>query len=204
MARTHDYDDIPGTFVFDAERSRQGYHINMFCMSLMKAENRKAFKEDEAKYLDRFPLTPEQREAILKRDYNRMLELGGNIYFTAKLGATDGHSFQHLAAVMTGSTQEDYANMMLGGGRSVEGNRSKSGESGQAPQVRNRRKAEIEARSKDRNATWLGSSQEFRRRTCRRSARRSTTSGPRSPIGSGCSRASRNPRNGWRRPSRTS
>jgi protocatechuate 4,5-dioxygenase alpha chain len=56
-----------------------------------------------------------------------MLELGGNIYFTAKLGATDGHSFQHLAAVMTGSTQQDYAAMMLGGGRSVEGNRSRSG-----------------------------------------------------------------------------
>jgi protocatechuate 4,5-dioxygenase, alpha chain len=123
----HDYDDIPGTFVFDAERSRQGYHLNMFCMSLMKEENRKAFKANEAAYLDKFPLTPEQREAILKRQYNRMLELGGNIYFTAKLGATDGHSFQHMAAVMTGSTQEDYAKMMLAGGRSVEGNRSKSG-----------------------------------------------------------------------------
>ena len=121
------YDDIPGTFVFDAERSRQGYGINMFCMSLMKDENRKAFKANEAEYLKKFRLTPEQTEAILKRDYNRMLELGGNIYFTAKLGATDGHSFQHLAAVMTGNTQEDYAKMMLGGGRSVEGNRSRSG-----------------------------------------------------------------------------
>src|SRR5437879_3472570 len=128
MAREqHDYDDIPGTFVFDAEKSRQGYGINMFCMSLMKEENRKAFKANEAEYLKRFPLTPEQTQAILKRDYNRMLELGGNIYFTAKLGATDGHSFRHLAAVMTGSTQEDYASMMLAGGRSVEGNRSKSG-----------------------------------------------------------------------------
>ena len=122
-----EYDDIPGTFVFDADRSRQGYHLNMFCMSLMKAENREAFKANEAEYLNRFALTPEQREAIFKRQYNRMLELGGNIYFTAKLGATDGHSFQHMAAVMTGSTQEDYAKMMLGGGRSVEGNRSKSG-----------------------------------------------------------------------------
>jgi protocatechuate 4,5-dioxygenase alpha chain len=123
----HDYDDIPGTFVFDAERSRQGYGINMFCMSLMKDANRKAFKANEAEYLKKFNLTPEQTEAILKRDYNRMLELGGNIYFTAKLGATDGHSFRHLAAVMTGSTQEDYAAMMLKGGRSVEGNRSRSG-----------------------------------------------------------------------------
>ena len=122
-----DYDDIPGTYVFDAERSRQGYHLNMFCMSLMKAENRKAFKADEAKYLEHYPLTPEQREAILKRQYNRLLELGGNIYFTAKLGATDGHPFQHLAALMTGSTQQDYADLMLNGGRSVEGNRSRSG-----------------------------------------------------------------------------
>lgn len=128
MARKEQvYDDIPGTFVFDAERSRQGYGINMFCMSLMRDENRKAFRANEAEYLKKFSLTPEQTDAILKRDYNRMLELGGNIYFTAKLGATDGHSFQHLAAVMTGNTQEDYAKMMLGGGRSVEGNRSRSG-----------------------------------------------------------------------------
>jgi len=128
MAREqHEYDDIPGTFVFDAERSREGYGINMFCMSLMKDENRRAFTANEAEYLKKFGLTPEQTEAVLKRDYNRMLELGGNIYFTAKLGATDGHSFQHLAAVMTGSTQQDYADMMLKGGRSVEGNRSRTG-----------------------------------------------------------------------------
>src|SRR5438552_15817890 len=98
--RERDYDDIPGTFVFDAERSRQGYGINMFCMSLMKDENRAAFRANEAEYLKRFKLSPAQTDAILKRDYNRMLELGGNIYFTAKLGATDGHSFQHLAALM--------------------------------------------------------------------------------------------------------
>ena len=140
-----EYDDIPGSFVFDQERSRRGYGINMFCMSLMKDENRKAFKENEAEYLKKFPLTPEQTQAILKREYNRMLELGGNIYFTAKLGATDGHSFQHLAAVMTGSTQEDYAKMMLAGGRSVEGNRSKSGK--ERPS-RNRRKPKAKARRK--------------------------------------------------------
>ena len=137
MARErHDYDDIPGTFVFDAERSRQGYGINMFCMSLMKDENRKAFKANEAEYLKKFNLTPQQTDAILKRDYNRMLELGGNIYFTAKLGATDGHSFQHLAALMTGSTQQDYAAMMLAGGRSVEGNRSRSGKNAPSKHLR--------------------------------------------------------------------
>jgi protocatechuate 4,5-dioxygenase alpha chain len=84
--------DIPATFLFDAERSRKGYHVNMFCMSLMKAENRKAFKENEEKYLDQYPMTAEQRGAVLKRQWNRILELGVNIYFTAKLGATDGMS----------------------------------------------------------------------------------------------------------------
>ena len=144
------YDDIPGTFVFDAERSRQGFGINMFCMSLMKDENRKAFKANEPEYLKKFRLTPEQSEAILKRDYNRMLELGGNIYFTAKLGATDGHSFQHLAALMTGNTQEGYAKMMLGGGRSVEGNRSRSGKNAPSPFVAGgaAKKAAAKAKSK--------------------------------------------------------
>ncbi len=147
-ARPHDYDDIPGTFVFDAERSRQGYGINMFCMSLMKDENRKAFKANEAEYLKKFPLTPEQRDAILKREYNRMLELGGNIYFTAKLGATDGHSFQHMAAIMTGSTQEDYAKMMLGGGRSVEGKRGRAGRDKPAKAAKPKAKTKVKSRSK--------------------------------------------------------
>jgi protocatechuate 4,5-dioxygenase, alpha chain len=160
MARQqHDYDDIPGTFVFDADRSRQGYGINMFCMSLMQDENRRAFKANEPEYLKRFNLTREQTEAVLKRDYNRMLELGGNIYFTAKLGATDGHSFQHLAAVMTGSTQQDYADMMLKGGRSVEGNRSRSGKStpskflsAGAPTKKSAAKPKAKARAKSKTA----------------------------------------------------
>jgi protocatechuate 4,5-dioxygenase alpha chain len=126
MTSAKEYDDIPGTFVFDAERSRQGYHINMFCMSLLKADNRKAFKDNEEKYLDQYPLTADQREAILKRQWNRMLELGGNIYFTAKLGATDGLSFQQVASRMTGVTEQEYAQMMLNGGRSPDGNRYKS------------------------------------------------------------------------------
>src|ERR1700680_2606630 len=150
MAREqHDYDDIPGTFVFDQDRSRQGFGINMFCMSLMKDENRKAFKANEAKYLKKFNLTREQTDAILKRDYNRMLELGGNIYFAAKLGATDGHSFQHLAAVMTGSSQQDYAAMMLAGGRSVEGNRSRSGKDKAAkPKSKSKSKPKSSAKRK--------------------------------------------------------
>ena len=117
------FHDIPGTTVFDAVQSRRGFHLNQFCMSLMKAANRAAFKADEAGYLAGFPMSDAQREAVLARDYNRMIELGGNIYFLAKIGATDGFSFQNLASKMTGMSQEDYAAMMLNGGRSIEGNR---------------------------------------------------------------------------------
>ncbi len=118
-----EYDDIPGTTVFDAERSRQGYHLNMFCMALMKAENRAAFKANEAEFLQRFPMSDAQRQMVLKRDWNGMIALGGNIYFLAKLFSTDGKSFQQVAAIMTGSAQETYAKMMIDGGRSPEGNR---------------------------------------------------------------------------------
>jgi protocatechuate 4,5-dioxygenase alpha chain len=126
MALPKDYDDLPGTVVFDAEKARLGYHLNMFCMSLMKAENRATFKAGERATLDRWPMTEAQKQSVLTRDWNGMLSLGGNIYFTSKLGATDGLSFQQLAAKMTGSTQEQYAQMMLAGGRSPNGNRSKS------------------------------------------------------------------------------
>lgn len=116
--------DIPGTTVFTAQRSRQGFHLNQFCMSLMKADNRAAFKADERAYLDRWPMTEDQKQAVLARDYNRMLALGGNIYFLAKIFATDGKSFQYAAGLMTGMSQEDYAAMMLAGGRSPDGVRS--------------------------------------------------------------------------------
>jgi protocatechuate 4,5-dioxygenase alpha chain len=126
MPISDEYEDIPGTVVFDAQRARQGYHLNMFCMSLMKPENRAAFKANEEEYLKQFPMTDAQRQAVLKRDWNEMIRLGGNIYFTGKLGATDGLSFQQLAAKMSAPNLESYVDMMIKGGRSVEGNRSKS------------------------------------------------------------------------------
>lgn len=121
-----EYSDIPGTIVFDAEQSRMGYAINAFCMTLMKDANRKTFKANEAEYLKAFKLTPEQTRVILQRDWNGMLAQGGNIYFTSKIGATDGLSFQQMAALMTGSTQPEYAEMMLKGGRSIKGNRTQA------------------------------------------------------------------------------
>ncbi len=108
---------IPGTVIFDATQSRIGYHLNMFAMSLMKETNRTAFKADEDAYLKQFPMTKEQHQAVRHRDYNLMIQLGGNIYFLAKIGATDGHSFQKLASLMTGMPEESYRQMMIAGGR---------------------------------------------------------------------------------------
>ena len=126
MSLDKPYQDVPGTTIFDAEQARKGYHLNQFCMSLMKAENRQRFKSDERAYLDEWPMTEDQKLAVLARDLNRCIELGGNIYFLAKIGATDGKSFQYMAASMTGMTQEEYAKMMLAGGRSPVGLRSKN------------------------------------------------------------------------------
>ena len=123
MALEKPYADIPGTTIFDADMARRGYHLNQFCMSLMRAGNRERFKADGRGYLDEWPMSEEQKLAVLARDYNRMIALGGNIYFLAKIFSTDGLSFQHAAATMTGMTQEAYAEMMLKGGRSPEGNR---------------------------------------------------------------------------------
>ena len=121
-----EYNDIPGTFVFDADRSREGYHLNQFCISLRLQENREVFNTDEHTYLDSYPMTSEQREAVVKRDWNLLLELGGNIYYTAKLAANDGINFQDLAGRMTGMGVDAYCEMMLNGGRPIQGNRTNS------------------------------------------------------------------------------
>ncbi len=117
------YLNVPGTTIFDAEQSRIGYHLNQFCMSLMKADNRTRFKANERAYLDEWPMTEEQKLAVLARDLNWCIRLGGNIYFLAKIGATDGRSFQQMAGSMTGMSEEEYRNMMVSGGRSADGNR---------------------------------------------------------------------------------
>ena len=126
MSKSEDYADIPGTYLFDKRACAKGYNLNNFCMSLMKDENRKAFLGDEPSYLDKYKLTEAQRQAVLNRDWLKMIQEGGNIYYVSKLGATSGFSFEAMAASMAGTTRENYRAMMIGGGRSVEGNRSKA------------------------------------------------------------------------------
>jgi protocatechuate 4,5-dioxygenase alpha chain len=119
------YTDMPGTTVFDTDQMRKGYWLNQFCASLMKADNRERFLANGRAYLDEWQLSEEQKQAVMDRDLNRCIELGGNIYFLARIGATDGRSFQYMAASMSGMTQEEYAKMMREGGRPADGNRSR-------------------------------------------------------------------------------
>jgi len=119
-----EFEDIPGTRVYTAARARQGYHLNQFAMSLMKPENGVSWKADERAYLDGWPLSEEQKQAVLARDYNSLLDLGGNIYFLSKIFSTDGISFAEACSTMTDMTFPEYRQMMLDGGRSPEGNRS--------------------------------------------------------------------------------
>ena len=123
MREDRDYSDIPGTYVFDPEHSRQGYHLNMFCMSLNKEANREEFRRDESAYLDAFPMSPQQRDAVLQRDWIGLLRLGGNIYYTFKLAIFDGINMQEIGARMEGVPDEQFKAMMINGGRPIQGNR---------------------------------------------------------------------------------
>lgn len=123
MALHKPYLDIPGTTVFDTDTSRRGYHLNQFCMSLKLSANRERFKVDQRAYLDEWHLSEEQKQAVLARDYNRMIELGGNIYFLSKIFFTDGQSVEYAASTMAGLTPQQYREMMVAGGRPLEGNR---------------------------------------------------------------------------------
>jgi len=123
MATTRDYDDIPGTYVFDGRRSQQGYHLNMFCMSLNAEANRERFRADEAAYVDGFDLSPEQRQAVLERDWLGMLQQGGNIYYTFKLAILDGLSMQDVGGAMSGVSGQEFTQMSIDGGRPIEVNR---------------------------------------------------------------------------------
>lgn len=118
-------EDIPGTRVFTGARARAGYHLNQFAMSLMKPDNRERWKANEAAYLEEWLLSDDQKAAVLARDYNALLDLGGNIYFLSKVFSTDGLSFVQAVSTMTGVSVEEYQAMMNAGGRSPEGQRSK-------------------------------------------------------------------------------
>jgi protocatechuate 4,5-dioxygenase alpha chain len=119
------FDDIPGTTIFTLAKAREGFWLNQFCMSLRSAENRKRFLAGEREYLDEWQMTEEQKQSVLDRDFQKMLDLGGNVYFLSKIFATDGLSYVQAVSTMTDMNVEEYKQMMLDGGRNIEGWRSK-------------------------------------------------------------------------------
>jgi protocatechuate 4,5-dioxygenase, alpha chain len=127
MTTLSGFQDIPGTYVFTGDRAIEGRHLNRFCMSLMSAANRARFKADERAYVNEWPMSEAQKQAVLKRDFQALLDLGGNIFFVLKIAAVDGRTTQSVAASLAGQSAEEFAAMMRSGGRSPEGNRSISG-----------------------------------------------------------------------------
>jgi protocatechuate 4,5-dioxygenase alpha chain len=119
------FNDIPGTTIFTIEKARIGFHLNQFCMSLRSEENRKRFLADNRAYLDEWDMTEEQKQAVIDRDFQRMLDLGGNVYFLSKIFASEGLSYVEAVSTMTDMNVEEYQAMMLAGGRNIEGWRSK-------------------------------------------------------------------------------
>jgi protocatechuate 4,5-dioxygenase alpha chain len=121
------FHDIPGTYVFTGARAIQGRHLNRFCMSLMSPANRARFKSGERAYLDEWPMSEPQKQAVLKRDFEALLDQGGNIFFVLKIAAVDGRTTQSVAASLAGQSTQEFAEMMRGGGRDPSGLRSISG-----------------------------------------------------------------------------
>lgn len=112
-----EFDDIPGTVVFDSRKARRGYAMNKMAASLIHSEEREAFKADEEAFMERFGLSDEQKDAVRRRDWMKMLDLGGNFYFLAKIGGIEGLSVQDMNAQMTGVTTEEFKKMLAEGGR---------------------------------------------------------------------------------------
>lgn len=66
-------------------------------------------------YLDRFPMTPEQRRLVEARDWLGMLKVGGNIYYMLKLISYDRSTLQHVGGQMTGMTVDEFREMLSDG-----------------------------------------------------------------------------------------
>jgi len=110
--------DVPGTYVFDGAASRRGYPLNKMCMSLRDPDNRASFSRDEAAYCDAYGLSEDQKQAVLSREWTRMLDLGGSIFYIFKLAMLDKKSMQYLGGKFSGMTEQEFVDMMVAGGRS--------------------------------------------------------------------------------------
>jgi len=111
--KRHEYDDIPGTYVFDGKRANAGYALNRMAFSFNSEENRKEFAADMDAYCRKYGLTDEQREAVLNGDFLTLLHLGCNVYYLAKIAVFHGLNVQDAGAAFRGITADQFRQRLL-------------------------------------------------------------------------------------------
>ena len=116
----HDYEDIPGTYVFDGQRSHSAYAVNKMLFSFNHQENRDEFDRNPEAYAVKFGLPDEQRKALLDGDFLTLLRMGANIYFMAKLAVPRGVSVQDVGALFQGITTEEFKANLAKNGEGLE------------------------------------------------------------------------------------
>jgi protocatechuate 4,5-dioxygenase alpha chain len=113
--------EIPGTVVFNGRQSRLGLPLNNLAIALNKKAEREQFAAEPEAFMSRFGLSDSQKDAVRSRDFLRMIELGGNIYFIYKIGMVDGLRVPDIVASIAGQTTEEFVEMMRNGGRDPRG-----------------------------------------------------------------------------------
>lgn len=116
----HDYEEIPGTYVFDGKRSHSAYALNKMFYSFNHAENRSAYDQDPEAYALKFGVPEEQRKALLEGDFLGLLRLGANIYYMAKLAVPNGVSVQDVGAAFQGISTEEFKAKLAANGEGLE------------------------------------------------------------------------------------
>jgi protocatechuate 4,5-dioxygenase alpha chain len=116
MWKKHDYDNIPGTYVFDGHHAHGAYALNKLLFSFNTEENRSEFDADPAAYCDKFGVTGKYKDFVLQKDFLGMLRAGANIYYMAKMAIPRGTSVQDAGAAFQGiSTKEFQAKLLAKG-----------------------------------------------------------------------------------------
>lgn len=105
---------IPDTPLFDRQGNIKGYRLNKMAMALGTPENREAFKADEEAFLDRYGLDEEEKAAVMARDWEKMVSLGGNLFFILKISAVDPVPITRIGAAQAGMRHDDFLRTRLG------------------------------------------------------------------------------------------
>jgi protocatechuate 4,5-dioxygenase alpha chain len=116
----HDYEDIPGTYVFDGRHAHGAYPLNKLLFSFCDEANRAEFDADPAAYCDKYGVTGKYKELVLKKDFLGMLKAGANIYYMAKMAIPRGTSVQDCGAQFQGITTPEFQAKLTAKGEGLE------------------------------------------------------------------------------------